>query len=31
MLPFEQLGHVTVNLEGLLAIEIGRQANTQPW
>ena len=26
VLPFEQLGHVSVNLEGLLAIEIGRQA-----
>ena len=26
MLPFEQLAHVPVHLEGLLAIEIGRQA-----
>jgi hypothetical protein len=26
VLPFEQLVHVPVHLEGLLAIEIGRQA-----
>ena len=25
MLPFEQFGQITVNREGLLAIEIGRQ------